>query len=254
MMGTSMNTSTWALQRPASWLRAVLQLGLVFPLHRRVCSPFRVVGAEHLDGLAGPVILIANHASHLDTPTVLRALPRRVRRRVAVAAAADYFYRDRRVGAAASLALNAFPFARAGAIRPSLAHCGALVEAGWSILVYPEGTRSTTGALQPFKGGIGLLARELGVPVVPIALDGPGRVLPKGVRFPQAGPVTVRIGRPILVPRDVDRHAVVADLQGALAELLVGRVSEETLVGRIPGETTVFGSCPPGRDRYAAVA
>jgi long-chain acyl-CoA synthetase len=211
---------SWALRRPSRGLRHGLQTGLVFPLHSRVCRPFHVEGAEHLRSLAGPALFVANHTSHLDTPTALRALPPRIRRRVAVAAAADYFYRDRRLGFAASLLLNTFPFCREGPIRGSLERCGELVGAGWSILIFPEGTRSTTGELQPFKGGVGLLARELGVPVVPLAIDGLDRVLPKGSGHPRPGPVTVRIGPPIAVSRAWDRRTAAALLEASVAGLL----------------------------------
>src|SRR5205814_5921179 len=120
-----------------------------------------------------------------------------IRRRTAVAAAADYFYRDPARGGAVSLLVNGFPFARAGFARAGLDACRELVAAGWSVLIYPEGTRSPTGELRPFKPGIGLLARDLQVPVVAIAVEGTRRVLPKGDRRPRPGPVTVRYGTPL---------------------------------------------------------
>jgi long-chain acyl-CoA synthetase len=143
------------------------------------------------------VLLVANHASHLDTPSILRALPRPLRTRVAVAAAADYFFRTRTLRVATPLLLNGFPFSREGAVRSSLEHCGELVDRGWSVLVYPEGTRSLTGELQPFRSGSGLLATELRVPVVPIAVEGTHALLPKGRWQPRRGPVTVRFGQPL---------------------------------------------------------
>jgi long-chain acyl-CoA synthetase len=150
------------------------------------------VPAEQPGPISGPVLLIANHASHLDALTVLAALPPAVRRRTAVAAAADYFFERRPLATLVSLALGAFPFHRQGAVSTSLAQCGDLADAGWSLLIFPEGTRSPDGRLQPFKAGIGLLARELGLPVVPIYLAGLYAVLPKGRCWPRPGPVELK--------------------------------------------------------------
>jgi long-chain acyl-CoA synthetase len=163
--------------------------------------------------------LIANHSSHLDTPSILRALPARIRRRTAVAAAADYFYHRRLIGIAMTLLLNTFPFSREGAVRPSLEYCGELIDGGWSILVYPEGTRSPSGVLQPFRSGIGLLATDLCVPIVPIAVTGTHTILPKGRGRPRPGPVTVRIGAPIDVLRTADRAATTTLLEQTVARL-----------------------------------
>ncbi|MGE5690246.1 MAG: AMP-binding protein [Pseudomonadota bacterium] len=210
----------WALRRPARVLRAGLQAALLFPAHAVVCKPFRVEGRAELAAVEPPVLLVANHASHLDTPSILRALPRRLRARVAVAAAADYFFRARVLRVLTPLLLNGFPFSREGAVRSSLDHCGDLADRGWSILVYPEGTRSPAGRLQPFRSGSGLLAVELGMPVVPVAVAGTHALWPKGRRLPRRGPVVVRFGQPVRVGSS-DAHAdVAAQLARAVATLL----------------------------------
>ena len=218
--GPAVACHRWPLQAPARAARMVLQAALLLPAHALVCRPFRVEGAEHLRDVSPPVILIANHTSHLDTPSLLRALPRRLRGRVAVAAAADYFFRTRRTGLAMALLLNAFPFSREGTVRASLEHCGDLIDAGWSVLVYPEGTRSRTGRLQPFKSGIGLLATDLRVPVVPVAIAGTHAILPKGRNRPHRGPVTVRFGGPVEVAASDDRLVTAARLERAVAGLM----------------------------------
>ena len=143
------------------------------------------------------MLFIANHTSHLDSAVLLSALPPRLRRRVAVAAAADYFFARPLVGPTVAFLLNAFPFSRTTAVRPTLEHCAALLDARWSILLYPEGTRSTTGKIGEFKSGVGLLAVELDVPVVPIYLDGLQDILPKGRTVPRRGPVSVTFGQPV---------------------------------------------------------
>ncbi len=211
---------TWALRRPARAVRACLQAAVLLPAHAVACRPFRVDGLEHLDGLEAPVLLVANHSSHFDTPSILRALPRRLRSRVAVAAAADYFFRTRLLAVMTPLLLNAFPFSREGSVRSSLEHCADLADQGWSVLVYPEGTRSPDGRLQPFRTGIGLLATDLRVPVVPIGVEGTHSVLAKGQRRPRRGPVTVHFGRPLHLAAGEGRPEAVSELELAVARLL----------------------------------
>jgi long-chain acyl-CoA synthetase len=204
-------------------IRALLQRAFLFPVHTLIARPFRVEGQARLEGVTPPLLLIANHASHADTPSVLRALPPRVRRRTAVAAAADYFYAGRGRGAAMSLLLGTFPFSREGAVRASLEHCGTLADAGWSVLIYPEGTRSLTGSVGPFRSGIGLLAEQLGVPVVPVGILGTYGVLPKGSTRPRRHAVTVRFGAPLTPEPGADRSDLVKTLEHSVHEQLTER-------------------------------
>ena len=98
-------------------------------------------------------------------------------------------------------------------------HCGELIDQGWSLLVYPEGTRSTTGKLLPFKRGAGYLARELGVPIVPIAVRGGFEILPKGVTWPHPGPMTVQFGQPIDLPATGDPDTTARYLEEAVGDM-----------------------------------
>lgn len=209
----------WPRSGPATLARWLLQELLLFPLLRLTCRPWRVVGAERLRGLSGPVLLIANHTSHLDSPVVLAALPAALRGRTAVAAAADYFFRSEPLATFAALVIGAFPFHRRGCVAASLAHCGDLVDDGYSLLIFPEGTRSPDGRLQPFKPGIGLLARELGLPVVPIHLAGLHAVLPRGRYLPRPAPVTVRFGEPVRFEPGLSKAEATARLESALRHL-----------------------------------
>jgi len=107
----------------------------------------RATGREKLSGLRGPVILVANHRSHIDTPVILAALPRRIRKRTAVAAAADYFYKNRLVAAAVSLVFNTVPIERRGGGmgKNGGGHLDKLLDQGWNLLLFPEGTRTRDG-------------------------------------------------------------------------------------------------------------
>src|SRR5438067_613888 len=162
----------WPRLAPVRWARAVLQRLVLVPALRLLVRPWRVVGRGRLASISGPLLIVANHTSHLDSLAVLAALPAALRDRTAVAAAADYFFRSQPLASLAPLLLGAFPFHREGAVSTSLAHCADLTRDGYSILIFPEGTRSPSGAFQPFKPGIGLLARELRLTALPVYLHG----------------------------------------------------------------------------------
>jgi len=179
--------------------RTLLQLALVDPLLALLC-PTQVRGLQNLRGLSSPLLFSANHTSHLDTLVMLKALPRALRWRLSVAAAADYWFANPLLGNFSALLFNGFAMARQRSARPSMEHTVDLIDNGWSVLIFPEGTRSPSGEMQPFKPGVGLLAVELGVPVIPIHLHGLHAILPKGSKVPRRGPANVTIGAPLHFP------------------------------------------------------
>ena len=204
----------------ATAARILIQRTLMDPLLALLC-PAQARGLENLDDLSGPVLFSANHTSHLDTPVVLKVLPRRYRWRLSVAAAADYWFANPLLGNLTALSLNAFPMARQGNVRPSMEHTVDLIDRGWSVLIYPEGTRSLSGKMQPFKPGVGLLAVELGVPVVPIHLRGVYAILSKGSRAPCRGPVEVTIGAPLRFPPGMDHAQAAQQLEREIRRLSI---------------------------------
>jgi 1-acyl-sn-glycerol-3-phosphate acyltransferase len=116
--------------------RRGIQRGVLTPLTWSQTRP-EVVGLEGLEGLTGPVVLVANHASHLDTPLILGSLPERIARHTAVGAAADYFFDARWRAAVTALVFNAFPVERYRSRRlRSLAP--QLLARGWSLLLFPD--------------------------------------------------------------------------------------------------------------------
>lgn len=217
---------TWQQTPAVARMRCLLQAGLLFPVHRLFARPFKIEGLTHLRDLELPALLISNHASHVDTVSIIRALPVNIRRKLAVAAAQDYFFRHRLVGAFISLLMNTFPFSREGAVRTSLEHCGYLADLGWSVLIFPEGTRSTTGELLPFKLGIGLLATQMQVPVVPITVLGGCDVLPKGSAMPSVAPITVRFGEPLRFSGQDNPVEISLRLQQVVAGLMAASSGE----------------------------
>lgn len=200
-------------------LRGPLQRRLLVPAVRLICRPLRVEGVEQLADLAGACLFVANHSSHLDAPAVLAALPPAVRARTVVAAAEDYFYRDRLRGLATSLLVGAFPFPRRSGRGVGLERAAELLGAGWNVLLFPEGTRSLDGRIGPFKSGAARLLLATGVPVVPIGLVGTGDVLPKRALVPRRGPVVVRFGAPSRPPSTVSPRLLTAALAWEVARL-----------------------------------
>jgi long-chain acyl-CoA synthetase len=191
--------SDWAFSRPARIMRRLLDATVVGWAIDIVAGP-EVEGEDHLADLSGPALVCPNHTSHLDAPLVRAALPSAIRDRTAIAAAADYWFSGRRTGPVVELVLGAIPFGRTSDVRASLDHIAELVDRGHTVIVFPEGTRSPDGRLGPLRQGIGLLATRLGVPIVPVSIDGAHEILPKGERCPShrlRRRAVVRFGAPL---------------------------------------------------------
>jgi 1-acyl-sn-glycerol-3-phosphate acyltransferase len=210
----------WTRTRAASRLREFLICGVLGPL-MDLYTRRRVAGRELLDDLTGPVVFVANHNSHMDTPVILRALPTRWRRRTAVAAAADYFYDKRGKALSVSLAFGTVPLDRtsgAGVGPGQTAHLDRLIGDGGSLLVFPEGTRSRDGRVGRLRPGAAQLAAEHQLPIVPIYVSGTGEAMPRGHRWMvfKAGrpgprhPLEIRFGKPI-APRACGRPSEVME-------------------------------------------
>jgi long-chain acyl-CoA synthetase len=149
---------------------------------------------------------VANHLSYLDQPSVMFALPPRLRYRCATAAWEEFFFGDyhgldlvaRRFGYQyGTMLFNLFPLPQSQGFSGSLKFMGKLADAGVNILIFPEGGHSRDGRMHPFQLGLGIMVKELGIPVVPIKISGTDRVLPPGAGFPKRGRVTVSFGKPL---------------------------------------------------------
>lgn len=208
----------WWQTFAARFVRGMAQRLILRPGLAVLCAPLRIQSAEHLRGLNEPAIFVANHSSHFDTLLVLRALPPSVRRQVTVAAAKDYFYGNPLKGAGVSLLLNTFPFDRHDG-QAALGTSADVIRDGWSLLLYPEGTRSQNGELQRFKRGVGELTLRTGATVVPVHIGGAHNLMSKGACFPHRTPVTVRIGAPVRYTASYDAISIANDLHQRVAAL-----------------------------------
>ncbi len=158
---------------------------------------FEASGLENLP-LSGPFIIAANHTSHMDTGAVMVALGERAEN-LFVLGARDYFFNTRLKGWFFHTFLRVVPFDRTVNPLEGLRIAAAILQAGYPLLIFPEGTRSVTGKLQPFKPGLGLLAIETGVPVVPALIEGTFEALPKGRFLPRKSKIRVTFGEPVRV-------------------------------------------------------
>lgn len=181
--------------RVKAYLGELLRSLLLFPALRGF-TPLRVEGRERLG--AGPYIFAANHSSHLDAPALLAALPRHLRVKLRVAAAADYFFKSQWRGRLVSLFLNAFAFERQrGGCRASMLYATQLLNSGQSLLIFPEGTRTPDGEIHLFRQGVGKLTLASGVPIIPVWIEGTYAAWPKGASLPRHQPIAIHFGPPI---------------------------------------------------------
>ncbi len=200
------------------WLRRLAIVALFRPL-ARVFTGADIVGRERLP-LKGPAILVANHASHVDTLLLLTIYPSRALDRVRPAAAADYFLKGALMSWFSRSILNIVPVARdrVATGEDVLAPARAALAAGDILLVFPEGTRGDGEAMTRLKNGVSRLAAAFpDAPVVPIWLQGAARVLPKGAAVPVPMNCTVLVGEPLKFGGD--RAEFMAALKAALEAL-----------------------------------
>ncbi len=195
----------------------------------RAYHGFTIVGRENLPRDRS-FVLIANHASHLDTLCLLAALPLGRLDRAFPAAAQDYFCVRPPWGLLAKVVVNALPFDRHRAPWHGLGACARLLARPGNILLfYPEGRRSANGGLSEFKPGVAFLAAGRDIPVVPCHLAGTHAALPRGAWCPRPYPIRLTIGRPRvyahLPPTRESRRRICRELRDAVLRL--GQTPEE---------------------------
>jgi long-chain acyl-CoA synthetase len=207
---------SWPRSRIASLVRDIGLALVILPL-ARAFAWLRIEGRENLEHLDAPVIFASNHQSHFDGPTILMALPYRLRRRVAIAASREFFaahFHPERFSRwqrftsglnffLSSLFFNIFPLPQreAGAME-ALRYAGRLISEGWCVLIFPEGDRTDAGEIHPFQPGVGMMASRLAARVVPVRLEGLDRVLHKSWRMAKPGRARIAFGAPLSLEGD----------------------------------------------------
>jgi long-chain acyl-CoA synthetase len=226
----------WAQWEPLRFLRILVYYLLVWPATQILGHP-RVIGREKLRGRRGPVIVVSNHITRrADMGLILAALPMRFRHRLATAMGGETLLRMRtpppewflakRWGYQlgywlVTLLFNVFPLPQFSGFRQSFRFAGELADRGYSVLIFPEGevNDSQDGKMAPFQSGIGLLAENLRLPVVPMRLDGVWQMKRERRRLAHLGEITVHIGAPITFPEGTPPAEIVLRTESAVKSL-----------------------------------
>ena len=224
---------SWVLRWPTTWLRWLAHYFLMRPAMLVLGWP-RIIGRENLRGVEGPLLVVCNHVSDIDLGFVATALPARLRNRLATATGGEalealrspaddrgLFGRtyDRMKWTLGVSLLNLFPLPREAGFRKSFAYAGAAVDRGYSVLVFPEGRHTLDGKMNPFRAGIGLLAKNLRIPVLPVRIVGLFEVKQAGRKFARPGEIEVRVGKPLTFAPESAPAQMAAQLQSAVGAL-----------------------------------
>jgi long-chain acyl-CoA synthetase len=218
---------TW----PQHWLVTAFRLAvyytLAWPATYLLAAP-RVTGRENLRGLKGPLLIVSNHVTYLDIAWLLPALPAHLRNRLATAMGGERLARMRRPAKDLNLferfmerlryvlvtsLFNVFPLPQQSGFLQSFHFAGDLADRGWNTLVFPEGLTTDTGEMMPFRTGIGLLAKQLNLPVVPIRLSGLFDMKARNRIFAKPGHVRVAIGAPVRFSPEQDPNEIARALE-----------------------------------------
>ena len=214
-------------RQPYMLLYAIRSLAaLLLRAWLRTYHRLRIDGRDNLPA-DGSFILVCNHTSHLDTLCLLSAVPLKQIHRVFPAAAADYFFSSLPRSAVSAVLINALPFDRKVNGAESLSACAELLQNDGNVLIiFPEGTRTTSGKMGRFRSGIGRLVAGSDLPVVPCHLEGGLRAWPKGKLLPRPCKVHLRIGAARrfghLEKSTASVNGICADLQQSIAQLGAG--------------------------------
>jgi len=223
----------WVLRWPVPWIRLAIHYLLLRPAVFFLGWP-RLEGRQNLNGIRGPVLVICNHIGDVDPGLVLTALPARFRHKLVVATGGEALEILRTPPSTRNLLLraydrvkwilgvsllNLFPLPREAGFRESFAYAGECVDSGYNLLVFPEGQHTTDGMLRMFRPGIGLLANNLGVPIVPIRIDGLYERKQAGKKFAWPGQIRIKIGAPMQFSTGADPQSIALELRKKVAEL-----------------------------------
>lgn len=222
---------------PQHWLttaiRAVIYHVFAWPTTYLLAAPC-IRGCRNLRGLRGPVLVVSNHVTYADITWILAALPARFRNHLAVAMGGERLARMRRPSDRQNLfervlervryvlvlsLFNVFPLPQQSGFLTSFRFAGSLVDRGWSILVFPEGETTKNGQILPFRPGIGLLAKRLSIPVVPIHLQGPFDLKLQRRIAARPGHVRVTIGAPMRFASDQHANEIARQLELRVRDL-----------------------------------
>jgi len=223
----------FAQRWPVTWIRRVTDYVLLMPAVFLLGWP-KIEGRDHLRVVKGPALVICNHIGDVDLGFVRTALPDRVGRRLATATGGEALEAlrtppctknkvarayDRLKWILGVSLLNLFPLPREAGFRESFQFAGDLVDRGYNVLVFPEGRHTEDGKIRQFRSGIGLLAHNLKIPIIPMRIDGLFELKRAGKRFARPHAIRVKIGKPITFPDTQEPQSIARELQQIVEQL-----------------------------------
>ncbi len=214
---------SWIISSGSNFFRGLIQKFILFPIGKFFFK-IKVEGIENLKGINLPAIFMANHISYLDPYILVKAMPKKIRKKIAIAAAFDVLYKEYwYIAWFAEFVMNTYILPRREDvnIRPGLERTGRILDKGYSVLIFPEGRISLDGKFQPLKKGAGLLAAEMGVPIVPMSIKGTRELAPKDKLFPiKRGKVVVKFGKPITFAPNVSYEDATEVVHAAMKKII----------------------------------
>jgi long-chain acyl-CoA synthetase len=231
----------WPWWPLVQWIRSAFIELVMRPLVWFLANP-RVVAPPDLNAtVSEPILIVANHITAYDGPLVQYALSGRLRRRIAIAMSGEMLddFRHFRnpeqrpnhtrffpFGPVAyflvTALFNVFPLPRLRDFQRSFAHAGEALDRGYHVLLFPEGARSATGELARFRPGIGLLVKQSGTSVLPVAIRGLGELKDQRRGWFRSGAIELRVGQPIRFALDTTESSITERLQTEVKRLLEG--------------------------------
>jgi long-chain acyl-CoA synthetase len=227
----------WPWQFPFQWTRAVFVEAVMRPLVWLLAGPR--VTAPATPKVDEPLLIIANHVTAFDAPLIEYALPGALRRRIAIAMSGEMLegfrhFRDQNplnptgrfipqgplYYLLVTALFNVFPLPQRRDFQQSFAHAGRAMDRGYSVMVFPEGGRSAEGRMARFRPGIGLLAKQCGAAVLPVAIRGLGELKTGERRWFRSGNIEVRVGEPIRFSPTDSEAAITGRLQAEVERLM----------------------------------
>lgn len=232
----------WPWMRPVQWARAAFIEILMRPLVWLLAAPrVTIAGGEAANALTAeePMLIVANHVTTYDGPLIEYALPGSLRRRIAVAMSGEMLESYRRFRDPEPLQpsgrfflpgplfyflltalFNVFPLPRRRDFQSSFSHAGLAMDRGFNVLIFPEGTRSAEGRLAQFRPGIGLLAKQCGTKVLPVAIRGLGELKTRKRRWFHSRTIEVVVGRPVTLGPTDNEASITSRLHNEVERLL----------------------------------
>jgi len=223
----------WTRRWPVPWIRFLVYYTLVWPATMIMDKP-KIIGRENLNDFQGQALIISNHITQSDIGFILAALPARLRHRVATAMQGEmlrsmrhppkewFFLRrwfEQLQYTLVTAFFNVFSLPQRAGYRESFKFAGEVADQGYNIVIFPEGRRTETGELAPFRSGIGLLAKRLQLPIIPMRIDGLFALKQKKQRFSRPGTVQVHIGHPVKFGPADDPEEIAKKLQKIVEQI-----------------------------------